>query len=109
MVDVQQRPLEPDSGGEETSTEVSAGGPAIDPELNAPKCFEDCLPVLKKEEAYRKSEHYIGQTREYLQKHSVPPVELDQWAQNTALKDSGFDTTPEAIKQYQKIVMHASV
>ena len=78
MVDISQLPVEPDSGGDETSTQVSgSSSPYIDPSLNAPKSFQECLPVLKKEEANRKSEHYIGQTREYLQRHSVPPVELD--------------------------------
>lgn len=80
----------------------------INEELNTPKSFEECLPVLRRESELRKSDHYIGQASEYLIKQRVPPVELDQWAQNGALKELGFDTSSEAIRQYQLIVMHAT-
>ena len=80
----------------------------INEELNAPKTFDECLPVLQKESKNRQSDHYIGSVSEVVKNNGVPPVELDKWAQNTALKDSGYDTSKEAVRQYQLIVMHAS-
>ena len=98
---------------EKSTTHDEFGVPApksfeINEELNAPKTYKDCLPVLKRESELRQSDHYINQAKAYIEKHSVPPVELDQWAQNSALKEKGYDVSKEAIRQYQKLVMRAS-
>ena len=72
------------------------------------KTKEDCFKILEIECQYRKTDWYLDPARKALAQNQIPDTKRDYPMQNKAIRDAGFATTHESVREYRRLVVAMS-